>query len=462
MSDLQNHEAEKAIIHILLHCPEMVAEVDNTDITYFDFTKNVFSELYQVVKQLYLDGVTLEPASVFAKGREMGFRFVRSSKNVKSIEVLFKKKAPPTNLRTYCGIVKNLSMRAMLLHKLDEAKAAVLECDTAIEAVNRAERMLYDFADGSAQEHQTIKLGTRVEAILKQLEKDPAIGLSTGFPTYDKLIGGGPRRGSIHIIGARPKKGKSQVGLAISLHNALLGIPTLYLDTELEDVDQGVRMAGILAQIPYDELETGRWRKVKEYVEAYKKIKKQLPDLPLHWIKVAGMTIDEIVGIIRRFAVKDVGLCEDGKYRRSLVCYDYLKLTSAKDLTKQMQEHQVLGYRMSELHDLMGQYGASMVMTLQLNRDGIDREDEAAASQSDRIIWLCDSFTIFKPLSPEELSITHGESNHKLFVSAVRHGRPNFPGEFIGIYADKRFGHFKDMGLVKVLKSDEDEEEGDL
>jgi len=459
MSDLQNQDAEKAIVHILLHHPEMVAEVDNTDITYADFTKNVFSELYQTIKQLYLDGVTIEPSCIFAKGREMGFRFVHSKKNVKNIEILFKKRLSPTNLHMYCAIVKNLSMRATLLHKLDEAKAAVLECDTALEAVDKAEKMLYDFVDGSAHGHQTIRLGTKVEAILEELEKDPAIGLGTGFPTYDKLIGGGLRRGSIHVIGARPKKGKSQIGLAISLHNAMLGIPSLYLDTELEDVDQGVRMAGILAQIPYKELETGRWCKVKEYVEAYKKIRQKLLEIPLYWIKVAGMTIDEVIGIIRRFAVKDVGLNENGRYKRSLVCYDYLKLTNARDITKQMQEYQILGYRMSELHDLMGKYGSAMIMTLQLNRDGIDREDEAVASQSDRIVWLCDSFTIFKPLSPDEQAVTHGESNHKFFVSAVRHGRPNFNGEFVGIYADKRFGHFKDMGLVNVLKTDENDEE---
>jgi replicative DNA helicase len=459
MNELQNQEAEKAIIHILLHHPDCIADIDDIAITPFDFTKNVFSELYQVVKQLYLESATMEPASVFAKGKDMGFRFMRSAKNIKSIEALFKKPVDTTNLQMYCKIVKNLSLRAMLLHKLDEAKAGVLESETAIDAVGNIERMLYNFADNGSMAHQTIRLGERVGPVLQELAKEPAIGLSTGFPTYDKFIGGGPRRGSIHIIGARPGVGKSQLGLAISVHNALLGVPSLYLDTELEDTDQAVRLIGMVARIPYEDLETGRWMRIKQHVDAYKKAEKKVKKLPLHWVKVAGMSIDEIIGIIRRFAVKDVGVDEDGRYKRSLVCYDYLKLTSVRDVTKQMQEYQVLGYRMSELHDLMGKYGSAMVMTLQLNRDGIDREDSGAASQSDRIVWLCDSFTIFKPLAAEELAHTKGECNHKFFIAKVRHGRLTNLGEFIGVYADKQVGHFKDMGLIKILKQDDEDEE---
>lgn len=459
MSKFQNIEAEKAIIHILLHHPTKIGEIDGAYIKHTDFTKNVFNELYQIIKQLYLDHSRIEPASIISKGKELNFRFIQSQKNISSIENLFVKKPKVDNLIMYCKIVKNASIRALLSYKLDECRGLVEESTTGIEAISKVENSIYTFGKDVAPDEEIIKLGEHTDKILKELSENPAIGLSTGFPTYDKAIGGGLREGSVHIIGARPKQGKTQVALKIGLHNAEAGIPTLFLDTELQDRDQVPRLVAILMNIPFEALETGKWLRIKDYVKKYKDGKKKLKTLPFYWVRIAGKSLDEIIGIIRRFIMKIVGTDKNGRHNKCLICYDYLKLMNAKDVSRSMQEYQALGYRISQLHDLMGDYNASMLMTLQLNRDGIDREDSAAASQSDRLVWLCDSFTIFKQLSPEELALTHGESNHKLFVSDTRHGKGTSIGQFIGINADKSRAFFQDMGLKRILKQDEDEDE---
>jgi hypothetical protein len=78
---------------------------------------------------------------------------------------------------------------------------------------------------------------------------------------------------------------------------------------------------------------------------------------------------------------------------------------------------------MTQLHNLATQYEIPIVAFVQLNRDGITKESTDTASGSDRIIWLCSNFTIFKRKSDEEIAEdgpTNG--NRKLVPIISRHG----------------------------------------
>jgi hypothetical protein len=58
-----------------------------------------------------------------------------------------------------------------------------------------------------------------------------------------------------------------------------------------------------------------------------------------------------------------------------------------------------------------------------LNRDGITKESTDTASGSDRIIWLCSNFTIFKRKSDEEIAEDGQDAgNRKLVPLISRHG----------------------------------------
>jgi len=460
MADLQNVEAEKAIIHILCHHPKRIGEVDGKNISEMDFTKRAFREVFLTIKHLYMNGSDVNLSSVLTVGKEFKFSFVNKENNVAALTKLFEVEIEDTNLLMHCGIVRNISIKKQLTNRLSKLHTEVGNVDTAHEALSLVEKAVYNFASESNQGSEIIRLADRVDEVMKDIEANPTIGLSSGFPTYDKAIGGGLRPGTINMIGARPKKGKSLISLWMAIHNAKNGIPTLYLDTELEYKDQIPRMIGMLAGISFENIETGKWQRIRSDVEKYKQAREVLENMPLYWIKIAGMQIEEVIGYIRRFICRIVGTREDGRPNRSLICYDYLKLMNTKDLGKSMQEYQALGYRISELHDLAGEMGAAMLMTVQLNRDGIEREDGASISGSDRTLWLCDNFTILKPLSREEISLAPPGVNYKLFVSDTRYGAGNTEIDFIGLNADKTRGQFSDMGLIKILKEHKEDDNG--
>ena len=90
-------------------------------------------------------------------------------------------------------------------------------------------------------------------------------------------------------------------------------------------------------------------------------------------------------------------------------------------------------------YDICVKYDVPCLSFVQLNRDGITRESTDVVSGSDRLIWLCTSFSIFKMKSDEEIaedSIEHG--NRKLVPVVARHGCGLDDGDYISV---KMFGN---------------------
>jgi hypothetical protein len=83
-----------------------------------------------------------------------------------------------------------------------------------------------------------------------------------------------------------------------------------------------------------------------------------------------------------------------------------------------------------------------------LNRDGITKESTDAVSGSDRLIWLCTSFSIFKIKSPEELAEDGPNAgNRKLVPIVSRHGPGMEDGNYINM---KMFG---ELSSLKELRT---------
>ena len=102
-----------------------------------------------------------------------------------------------------------------------------------------------------------------VEEYLTELAEDPVdqIGIATGFSRYDFAIGGGLRRGTVNVIGARPKTGKTLLADNMGVHIARQGIPVLNLDTEMRKEDHQNRLMAMLAGVEINDIETGSFAK---------------------------------------------------------------------------------------------------------------------------------------------------------------------------------------------------------
>lgn len=333
------------------------------------------------------------------------------------------------------------------------------------------ESSIFDFTSSAIDGSDIVLLGENYKECLALRERLSGegklyIGISTGFPELDKAIGGGFRNGTVNLFAARAKMGKSFYGLKIADNVAQQGIPVLYMDTELEENYQSDRRCAQSMQIPINELETAKWiysdssrNKIDKFFNYQKKY-------PIYYVDIKGWSIDRQISVIRKFFAKYVGKTSDGKYNRGLVVLDYLKLMRAGEKGAD-KEWEALGYRMTLLHDLMAEYNNPMMALAQQNRDGLEKEDESTISGSDRIIWLCDNFSIISAISDSEV-LAHQEEadegkgsehghikvkvpNTKLKVVVCRQG-PGTPGAYISYYfdiKDRKLGYDKVCGYIE-------------
>ena len=218
--------------------------------------------------------------------------------------------------------------------------------------------------------------------------------------------------------------GKSLLAVNIGHHvSHKLKIPVLNMDTEMSKNDYTHRLLATSTEIEISSIESGKFADSPINNQKIKDMVKELKDAPLYHKVIAGKPFDEQLAIMRRWLVKDVGLNDDGTAKDCLIIYDYLKLMDSTGISQDMKEYQVLGFMMTALHNFAVKYQVPILSFIQLNRDGITKESTDSASGSDRIIWLCSNFSIFKRKSDEEIAEDGGKSgNRKLIPVISRHG----------------------------------------
>ena len=288
--------------------------------------------------------------------------------------------------------------------------------------------------DDSGQKPE--RLGEGIEEYLDFLmeNKCDQIGVPTGFARYDASIGGGLRRKCVDLVSARPKVGKSVFADNVALNVANQGVPVLMLDTEMSKEDHLNRIISNLSGVPINEVATGSFTDDDEKTISVKGAIDQIKDIPYTYISVAGAPFEQIMNAIKRWIMQEVGQDESGRTNECVVIYDYLKLMSSSSITNNLQEYQALGFQITSLHNLSVKYDFPCLSFVQLNRDGITRETTDTVSGSDRLIWLCTSFSIFKIKAPEELAEDGPNAgNRKLVPVVCRHGPGMEDGNYINM-----------------------------
>lgn len=198
-------------------------------------------------------------------------------------------------------------------------------------------------------------------------------------------------------------------------------IPVLYLDTEMGEEDQLNRMLASLSNVNIAKVETGKCNEIEK--EKILRASQKLKNIPFYHKRIGGKEFAEVLAIVRRWLYQEVGFGDNAKPKRHLIIYDYFKLMSSDSL-ESMAEHQALGFQISALSDFCGQHDSPVLAFVQLNRDGITNDTTASVSQSDRLVWLCTSFSIFKRKNMEEIASDGAENgNMKLLPIECRFGK---------------------------------------
>jgi len=439
---LQDLPAERAILSgICRYGSSAFFDVaDIIDDNSFTIESNV--SIYSCLKHIIdkNDSAEIDVPSILSAAKEIGLTGFFNTQEVSHLASIMKFPVLLKNVRSFAAKIRKLQIARMMYDQLELTKEKYIDVkgdEPISQILGIAEESIFEFTSLlSDSDDAPVKIFNDVEEYLTELSEDPVdqVGLSTGYRRYDFAIGGGLRRGTVNVIGARPKVGKTLLADNMGVHIARSGIPVLNLDTEMRKEDHQNRLMAMLTGVEINDIETGKFAEnaasKKKIFEAAKEIK----NLPYYFKSIGGTPFEDQISIMRRWLAKVVGLNDRGKAKDCVIIYDYVKLMDSSDIRGDMKEFQVLGFMMTALHNFALRYEVPILSFVQLNRDGINKETTDTASGSDRIIWLCSNFSIYKTKSDEEIAKDGPEhGNRKLVPVIARHGEGLEDRDYINI-----------------------------
>lgn len=389
--------------------------------------------IYKCLKNLFDKGhsTNIDVPSILSSAQEINIAHLLSKKEeAQHLKAVIDFPVSLDNVRKFAAKIKKLDIARSLNKQLKVAQDRILDIsgsETIASILGIAEDAVFDFTSKlNDTDAAPESIACNLEEYIKYLEDHPVdqAGISTGFNIYDQAIGGGLRKSTVNVIAARPKTGKTLLADNMGFYIAnKLGIPVLNMDTEMTKEDHLHRILAMMTEIEINSIETGKFSESNDKKVKITEAVEQLKNTKLFYKTIAGKPFEEQLSIMRRWIIKEVGLNPDGTAKDCVIFYDYLKLMDSAGISQDMKEYQVLGFMMTSLHNFATKYKIPIVAFVQLNRDGITKESTDTASGSDRIIWLCSNFTIFKRKADEEIAEDGpNNGNRKLVPLISRHG----------------------------------------
>ena len=441
-STLQDAAAERAVLAGLCQYG-LDCYLDIDFITADHFNDEMNQILFNCIHKSISNNSKVELSSILSAANDLGVQeHVNSKTEISFIRSLFNFPIHKENAGIHAAKIAKLKLARDLKKTLKTCENdlnSISGDEDIMDLISKVEEPILDATSDIYQEssNQTELIGQDLDEYVQYLIDNPSdfAGIPSGFTQFDIAIGGGLRRKSVDLIAARPKVGKSMFGDAVAVHvSSELNIPVLVLDTEMSKKDHHNRMLACLSGVEINKITTGKFAESEIDKEKVLAAKDRLKEIPYHYISIAGESFENILSKMRKWIYQHVGFDENGKTKDCLLVYDYLKLMGSESISSSMQEYQVLGFQITKLHNFCVKYDVPCLSFVQLNRDGITKESTDVVSGSDRLIWLCTSFSIFKMKSEEEIAddgIEHG--NRKLVPVVARHGEMLDSGDYISM-----------------------------
>jgi len=429
---------EATIIACVLKDPTNYFEVE-AKLSDGDFLTSHNRALWTIIKGLMREDLaTLDAAAILTQAGTMGLE--EKIYGYDYVNALFDKRVEPNNIEFYIKRVLDASTKFKIIkasaeiHEMtDQNRVLTGDSLAAEDIVGHAQEQFLQISVESNKGTDAVNISEGLAELVEEAKSDPTSvrGLSTGFELLDTAING-LEPGTLTVLGARPKAGKSATLMNIAQHLAYVeNIPVLYLDTEMSTKEQQFRLLSILSSVYEKEIKNGTYTSNPEWDKAVdealdiaqrgKILHKYYPDF----------TAEGVSALTRKY-----------KHQHGIGCiiFDYIKLPDA-DLQQmgKVKEYQALGYLCVALKNLAGQLEIPVLTAAQIGREGANKGRVTATdfADSDRILRYANTLLGLAPKTHEEmkkLEEEYGRDNalgmgtHRLQILDTRAGGTNFSG----------------------------------
>lgn len=318
------------------------------------FYRPAHGKILDAALGLYATGQPIDPVAVAAELDRRGQ--LAGIGGHPYLHTLYSTVPTGANAAYYAEIVADKAV----LRDLDSAATYVAQLartatDDPIAAVERARGRLDTIAAGARTEDAVWSAGTLASRALERYRSPAPDGIPTGWRDLDRVLPAGLRPGTLVVVGARPKVGKSMLGVALPLQVAQSGRPAAIVSLEMPEAELTDRLIAQMSGIGLDALQrcalsASDWSEVERAAD-------RLRALPLTILDNKRQTLTSISSRIRDLR-RGVG-CD-------LLVVDYLGLVTPAERRQNRQE-EVAGISRG-LKILAGELGVPVVALAQINR----------------------------------------------------------------------------------------------
>lgn len=255
----QNIDAEKAVLAAMLLAPDVVEEA-MAKLSADVFYRPAHKKIYEAMEDLYNRGIPIDQLSLADRLQSKGELDAVGGKSY--IVELGNNTYALANWAHHADIVKREAMLRDLIGASVRITALGYDAPDDLDAVvEQSEKLLLDVTNKRVatnfQSIESLVVDTFNELNELAKNKNPYLGVRTGFKDLDDLFGGF-RGGDLIILAARPSVGKTALALNIASRAAQLGTAVAFFSLEMSAQQLVQRIIATESRINGKKLQTGR------------------------------------------------------------------------------------------------------------------------------------------------------------------------------------------------------------
>ncbi len=420
---------ERAVIAAILQNYDLIIDAE-AKLAETDFLSDHHRGLYSLLRGLFDQGVkSFDMMAVIdlAEKRQV----LTSIGGPDYISALYSMDVDPRNFEVYVRQVLDASLKYQIYKEANYIQKDVVnnlgseDSLPASEVLALAETRLIDISMSVKGVEEAVNLGSDLRDRVAKLGDNPVDvrGIKTNIPLLDKALNG-LAPGSLTVIAARQKGGKSTLMMNIASYMAYtLGMPILYVDTEMGREEVQTRMLAHLAGVPERAITNGKFINDNAYCTRVAKAVDRIESgLYLHKY-YPGYTIEGLKSLVRKYHARE-GI--------GAFFFDYIKIPELNG-DNAFKEHQILGNVATALKDLAGQLNIPVISAAQIKRTetGTPKThfNEMDVADSDRIGRYCNNLLALARKNPKEVEEDGLDcGTHRLQVLLARAGGTLYKG----------------------------------
>lgn len=437
LSKIVDNQAEAGVVATLVYHPEFILHSDKLKASYFYNIEN--GCIYWAIGELFKAGVTNIDAfnitTMLNSNKAVKKRMEQCGINIQDF-ISMGSYVARHSLEEYKLVVNSVitaSFKRDLAKATAEIQSNCFKTDMELSELNDStNKRMNSLLDSYLISKEVQLFGEKVDSLFQRIRnRDVSTWIPSKFQAFEPYFKYKP--GELVIIKARMKQGKSAFLMNEALHKIRAGVPTLYIDTEMDDENMYERMLANLSGISYASIDNNNLTDAE--IEKLFKVNEWLKQSPFVHEYIPSWDEDEIYA-----------MCKSLKYRIGLqfVVFDYIKSNEAGAA----ENANILGARTDFLKNrIAGELGLAVVSGVQLSRTN-------DVADSDKIMRYCSTSIYWRLKTTDEISQDGVDCGNALaYVDINRNGRQmnedeyicfNFDGDRMRIQESKKQPDHKD------------------